>query len=65
MNAFLLFLLLLLPAEDTSPFLEALAGAEMALEFEDFEESGKLLNRALERDPKSLKAWELKARLAN
>ena len=36
----------------------------MALEFEDFEESGKLLNRALERDPKSLKAWELRARLA-
>ncbi|MCE9595392.1 MAG: hypothetical protein K8S98_14490 [Planctomycetes bacterium] len=50
--------------EGTSGFVTALHNAEVALEQKDLENARRWLERALERDPKSVQAWDLRARLA-
>jgi|GEM_PF-629998 len=59
---------LLLPfgsVDEESPFAEAIAAAEEALQYEDFEEARHQIDRAAERDPKSLQVWELRMRWAS
>jgi hypothetical protein len=50
--------------DEVSPLTFALDGAERALDAGDLARARELLVRALERDAKSLRAWELRARLA-
>ncbi|MFN0206964.1 MAG: family 16 glycoside hydrolase [Planctomycetota bacterium] len=55
--------LALSPVEETG-FDRALRGAELSLKSRDLEQAKKLIHRALERDPKSPAAWDLRARIA-
>ncbi len=66
MNLVLLacFLLPLCPVQEESPFSEALAAADEALKSEDFEEARHQIDRAAERDPKSILVWDLWMRWA-
>ncbi|MCC6409691.1 MAG: hypothetical protein IT453_21230 [Planctomycetes bacterium] len=57
-------LLALSPTEETSSFAAALRNAEASLGQKDLEGARHWLDRALERDPRSVKAWDLRARLA-
>ncbi|HET6204628.1 MAG TPA: hypothetical protein VFI25_17685 [Planctomycetota bacterium] len=55
--------LLLLPApQPSSGFGEAMRGAERALGAKDLAEARHWIDRALERDPKSAAAWDLRVR---
>lgn len=66
----LILLLLLAAALPTgrgrgdSPFDRAMRAAEFALQSKNLTEARQLIQRALERDPKSPKAWDLRARWA-
>jgi tetratricopeptide (TPR) repeat protein len=51
-------------APEVTPFTVALEGARKALAAKDLEKARAQLDRALERDPRSVKAWDLRARLA-
>lgn len=51
------------PAQD-SPFDRAVRGAEASLQLKDYNQARAAIQRALERDPKSPKAWDLRARWA-
>ncbi|MEQ8768518.1 MAG: DUF1080 domain-containing protein [Planctomycetota bacterium] len=52
------------PVEDPTPFEIAVRDARAALEKEDLGEAHRLIFRALERDPKSIEVWSLRARWA-
>lgn len=56
--------LALAPREETSGFQNAVRGAETALARQDVDGARRWIERALERDPKSIQAWELRARAA-
>lgn len=63
----LLFLFLaaaVAPAAGESPFDRALSGAEASLQLKDFPQAQTWVRRALERDPKSPKAWAMRAKIA-
>ncbi len=55
---------LLPPAQDTSPFDHALRSAASALERDETTRARPWIQRALERDPRSLEAWDLRAQWA-
>ena len=57
-------LLALAPRGDVSPFEHALSMAESALASGDLDQARAMLQRALERDAKSPKAWDARARWA-
>ncbi len=54
----------LAPRGDVSPFEHALSMAESALGAGDLEQARVMVQRALERDPKSPRAWDVRARWA-
>ena len=61
----ILLALLLAPAraeETATPLQQALQAAEKALAAEEHDEAWRQIVRALERDPQSLRAWDLRAR---
>lgn len=55
---------LAIPSADESAFDKAVRGGEAALQLKDYDQARKIIQRALERDPKSPKAWSLRARWA-
>lgn len=57
-----LFALFVVPEE--TPFERARQAAERALSVKNLHDAQQYLQRALERDPKSLAAWDLRARVA-
>jgi len=50
--------------QEVTPFTEALRGAASALEAKDLARARHMVDRALERDPRSVEAWALRARWA-
>jgi tetratricopeptide (TPR) repeat protein len=67
LSFFLAVPLLLAPVaqeEDTSTFALALSAAEQSLEAGQLDKARELIERVLERDAKSIAAWELRARWA-
>ena len=70
MNAFRLLVLTFLllgpahAAEKATPFEQALEAAQKALEANKRDEAWSHIERALERDAQSLRAWQLRARWA-
>ncbi len=61
----ILLALLLAPAraeETATPLQQALQAVEKALAAEEHDEAWRQIERALERDPQSLRAWDLRAR---
>ncbi|MCC7011806.1 MAG: hypothetical protein IT454_04510 [Planctomycetes bacterium] len=52
------------PAKEVSPFSAALDGARRALDNQELAKAREFVMRALERDAKSIDAWELRARWA-
>ncbi len=52
------------PNDDLTPFEVAVRDARAALEADELDEAHRLIFRALERDPKSIEVWGLRARWA-
>ena len=60
----LLLYLVLAPAGEDSPFLSFIGYAEEALASEDFDRARRMIDRAAERDPRSIEVWALRAQWA-